>query len=203
MYHELRKRGTRACLHSSGPEDHSDDVDHRGEAGIGLFITCGDASERLDGAEEVLDDVAPLILFRVMRGVSSGPLAQRNHSLDVPASQTLAQPVRIERFIANEGEAADAGHEYVKACDVVTLAWQENEAHQVAKRVDERRNFCRQTPARLADGLFLSPPFAPVPCWWTRMCVASMRTYSKSGSSDKASKIRSQTPFCAQRQKRV
>ena len=155
---------TRACLHSSGPEDHGDDVNHRGEAGIGLFVARGDASKRLDGTEEVFNEVAPLVLFRVMRGVSSGPLAQRNDRLDASAGQALAQPAGIECLVADKSQAGDAGHENVKAGDVVTLARQEHEAHQIAKRIDERRNLRRQAAARLADGLILSPPFAPVPC---------------------------------------
>lgn len=155
---------TRACLHSSGPEDHGDDVNHRGEAGIGLFVARGDASKRLDGTEEVFNEVAPLVLFRVMRGVSSGPLAQRNDRLDASAGQALAQPAGIECLVADKSQAGDAGHENVKAGDVVTLARQEHEAHQIAKRIDERRNLRGQAAARLADGLILSPPFAPVPC---------------------------------------
>jgi hypothetical protein len=51
--------------------------------------------------------------------------------------------VRIERFVANQGQTGDAGHEDVKACDVVTLARQEYEADQIAERIDERRNLCR------------------------------------------------------------
>ena len=89
---------TRACLHSSDPQDDGDEIDHRGEACIGLFIARGDASERLDGAEEVFDEVAPFVLFRVMCWVSRGAFAQRNDRLDVAASQTFAQPVRIERL---------------------------------------------------------------------------------------------------------
>ena len=104
---------SRACLHSSGPEDHGDDVDHRCEAGIGLFVARGDASERLDGAEEVFDEVAPLVFFRVMRGVSSGSLAQRDDSLDASARQARAQPAGIESLVADEGQAGDAGHENV------------------------------------------------------------------------------------------
>jgi coenzyme F420-reducing hydrogenase beta subunit len=46
----------------------------------------------------------------------------------------------------------------------VTLPRQQHKAHQIAERVDERCNLCRQAAARLADGLILSPPFAPVPC---------------------------------------
>ena len=155
---------TRACLHSSGPEDDTDEVDHRGKAGIGLFIARGDASKRLDGAEEVFDEVAPLVLFRIVRRVSSGPLAQRNDRLDVAASQSFAQPVRIERLVADQGQAGDAGHENVKTRDVVTLARQEHKADQIAERIDQRRNLGCQTAARLADGLIASPPFAPVPC---------------------------------------
>jgi hypothetical protein len=46
----------------------------------------------------------------------------------------------------------------------VPLARQQHEADQIAERVDERRNLRGQAAARLADGLILSPPFAPVPC---------------------------------------
>ena len=108
--------------------------------------------------------MAPLVLFRIMRGVSGGSLTQWNDSLDAPASQPLAQPVGIKRLVADDGQAGDAGHESVKASDVVMLARQEHEAHQIAERIDERRNLRRQAAARLADGLILSPPFAPVPC---------------------------------------
>ena len=100
---------TRACLHSSGPEDHGDDVNHRGEAGIGLFVARGDASKRLDGTEEVFNEVAPLVLFRVMRGVSSGPLAQRNDRLDASAGQALAQPAGIECLVADKSQACLSG----------------------------------------------------------------------------------------------
>jgi hypothetical protein len=58
----------------------------------------------------------------------------------------------------------DAGHESVKAGDVVPLAWQEHEADQIAERIYDDRDFRRQAAARFADGLILSPPFAPVPC---------------------------------------
>ena len=162
--YEDRKCRTRACLHSPCPEHHGDDVDHGREAGIGFFVARGDASKRLDGAEEVFDKVAPLVLFRVVRGVSTGSLAQRNDSLDACAGQALAQPAGIECLVADECQAGDAGHENIKAGDVMPLARQQHEADEIAERVDERCNLRRQAAARLADGLILSPPFAPVPC---------------------------------------
>ena len=49
----------------------------------------------------------------------------------------------------------------------------------------------------------LSHPFlAPAACWWARTMVESTIKYSKSGSSDIASKIRHQTPLRLQRLKR-
>jgi hypothetical protein len=99
-----------------------------------------------------------------MRGVSSGALAQRNDGLDAPTGQALAQPAGIEGLVADQGQAGDAGHEDIEACDVVALPRQQHEAHQIAERIDKRRNLRGQAAARLADGLILSPPFAPVPC---------------------------------------
>jgi hypothetical protein len=46
----------------------------------------------------------------------------------------------------------------------MTLPRQEHETQQIAERIDQRRNLGRQAAARLANGLILSPPFAPVPC---------------------------------------
>ena len=154
----------RVCLHSSGPEEGGDEVDHGGETGIGFFIARGDTSKRLDGAEEVFDEVTPFVLFGVVRGVSGRPFAQRDDRLDISASQLRAQPVCIERLVADQGQAGDAGHERVKACDVVTMTRQKHKANQIAERIDERRYLRRQTATRRADGLLASPPFAPVPC---------------------------------------
>jgi hypothetical protein len=160
----MRWFAARACLQSPGPEDCGDQINHRCEAGVGLFVARGDTSKRLERTEEIFDEMTPLVLFSIMRGVSSGPFAQRNDRFDVPASQTLAQPVGVERLVADEGQAGDAGHENIEAGDVVTLTRQEHEANQIAERIDERCNLGRQAAARLADGLILSPPFAPVPC---------------------------------------
>lgn len=63
-------------------------------------------------------------------------------------------------------------------------------------------DFCRQAAARTSDGLILSPPFAPLACWWARAMVESTIKYSKSRSSASASNMRSQTPFALHRLKR-
>ena len=85
---------------------------------------------------------------------------------------------------------------------VMALSRQENEAGEVAERIDESHDLGGRAAVRLADGLIVKSPLAPVPCRWTFTMVPSIIAYSKSGSPDRARKMRSKTPFLAQRRKR-
>jgi len=106
----------------------------------------------------------PLVFFSVVLGVSARPLAQRNHGLRVVGAQSLAQPTSVKSLVADQGQTMDAGHENLEAFDVMPLTGQKHEADQIAERIDDHRDLRRQAAARFADGLILSPPFAPVPC---------------------------------------
>ena len=108
--------------------------------------------------------MTPFVFVPVVRGMPAGPLAKRDDSLNVSVRQAVAQPVRVERLVADENQAIDANHKSIEARDVVSMARQQHEADQVAERIHDRRDLRRPTAARLANGLFLSPPFAPVPC---------------------------------------
>src|SRR4029077_4028423 len=55
------------------------------------------------------------------------------------------------------------------------------------------QDFGRHTALGAADGLILSPPFAPCPWRWTLTMVASTMEYYMSGSSETASKSRLKT----------
>src|SRR6516225_9579287 len=161
---QLPLGGTRACLHSPCPEDSGDEVDEGGEAFVGLLIARGNASKGFYAAEEVFDEMPPLVFFSVMLRISAGSLAERNDGLHVVGAQSFAQPAGIKSLVADQGQATDAGHESVEAVDVVPLARQKHEADQIAERIYDDRDLRRQAAARFADGLILSPPFAPVPC---------------------------------------
>lgn len=162
---ELRVRDTRACLQSSlEPKDGCNNVDHGGEAWISLFIACGDASKALHLTEEIFDEMTPLVFVPVMRGMPTAALAKRNDGLNMSPRQALAQPVGVERLVADQGQTVDASHKSIEAGDVMTIARQQHETDQIAERIDDRRDLRRPATARFADGLFLSPPFAPVPC---------------------------------------
>src|SRR5215217_4571096 len=86
---------------------------------------------------------------------------------------------------------------------IEALPWQEHEAHEVAERVGERQDLGGQAAFGAADGLALSPPFAPCPWRWTLTMVASTMAYSMSGSSETVSNSRFQISAFTQSRKRV
>ena len=85
---------------------------------------------------------------------------------------------------------------------VMDLPGADLDAQRVAERIDAGVDLGRQAAFRAADAVSLSPPFAPAASAWTFEIVASIMTYSKSGSSAKALKRLSQTPDSVHRRKR-
>ncbi len=159
------RSGTRACLQSSlDPKDGGHNIDHGGEARIRFFVACGEASKPFHFTEEILDQMTPLIFLAVMRGMPVRSFTKWYNSLDVIARQAFAKPVRIERLVSDERQTVNASHKSIEARNVVPIAWQQNETDQIAERIDDDGNLRGPTAARFANRLFLSPPFAPVPC---------------------------------------
>ena len=197
-----RRKVPRACGHSSDSDCCSDEVDHRAIACVGFLVARCDFAEFLDLAEEIFDQMAPFVHLEVaIDGVLSIGF-WRNGGDGAPAVEFGAQPIVVEGFVGEQGADGDAGDQRFDADAVVSLTWQQDEARQIAERIDKRDDFARQTTARSPDCLILSPPLAPAPCWWTRTIVPSIMAYSKSGSPDNALKKISKTPFTAQRRKR-
>src|ERR1700736_5836893 len=194
---------SKACLQSPAGKEKRAQTNESSKAGIGLFVASCDASESLEMAEEVFDQMAPFVHFCIVR-VALGPVGLGGNDRDCAAFvQVDAQPVVVEGFVADHGLKIETGDQGLDTDAVVTLARQQQEANEIPECVHQGHDLGSQAAARAAYGLILRPPFAPVPCWWTRTRVPSMRTYSKSGSSQSALKTRSQTPLFAQRQKRV
>ena len=86
---------------------------------------------------------------------------------------------------------------------VEALAGQQHEAHKIAERIGQRQDFGRHAAFGAADGLALSPPFAPWPWRWTLTMVASTMAYSMSGSSEQAANSRANTSALTQSRKRL
>src|SRR5579871_264087 len=144
----------------------------------------------------------PLVHFCVVGDLGLSTGLRRNDCERAPLLQLCTYGVVIECFVGDERLEVDVLNQRHNADAVVTVAWKKNEADQVAQSVDEHQGFGGQAAARSADGLILSPPFAPEPCRWTLTIVPSTNAYSKSGSPDKALKTFSNTPLSAQRRKR-
>ena len=147
-------------------------------------VAGSDATELFDFLEEVLDQVAPFVHFPVIQDCSSSTGIGRDNGQRASLVQLRPEPVTVKGLIADQRLQGDASNQRCRTDTVVPLARQQNEAHEIAERIDQRDDFRRQIAARLADGLIFSPPFAPVPCRWTLTMVPSTSPYSKSGSCD-------------------
>ena len=177
-------------------------MDHGTEAVIGLVVARGNAPEFFELAEEVFDEMAPAIHVKVARDGARSVGLGRDHGCRAALIEFGTQPIHVEGPVGQQRREIEVLDERCHPDAVVALARQEHEAHQIAERIDECHDLGRQAAARAPDGLRLSPPLAPLPCWWTRTMVPSISAYSKSGSPERAAKTASKTPFTAQRRKR-
>src|ERR671932_334408 len=177
-------------------------MDGGGVAGVGLVVAGGDGPELLQLGEGVLDQVAPAVhvAVEVDGGLAVG--LGWDHRGGTTTVEVGPGPVGVEGLVAEQGAEGDALDQRLHADAVVPLAGQQDEAHQVAERIDQGDDLGRQAAARAADGLISSPPFAPLAFWCAGTMAPSIRAYSKSGSSDARSKRRSKTPARTQRRKR-
>jgi hypothetical protein len=125
-----------------------------------------------------------------------------DHGEGAALVQRSPQGIVVEGLIGDQSSEIEACDQGLHADAVVALAGQQDEAGQVAERIDQGHDLGCQPAARSADGLILSPPFAPPPWRWTLTMVPSMSAYSKSESCESSTKMRSNTPFSAQRRKR-
>jgi hypothetical protein len=130
-------------------------------AKLGLVAAGGDAPELLEPLEAVLDQATPWAHFGVVRiGVVRSAFA--GMTAMAPPSLRMARKASLSNALsAIRASKSDAGEEWRDADAVVTLAVQGDETRQIAQRVDARDDLDGQPAARGADGLILSPLFAP------------------------------------------
>ena len=87
---------------------------------VGFLVPCADASESLDLAEEVLDQMAPFVLLAIIVDKLGGAFALRNDRLDPILCQTRAQRLGVKGLVAEEGFAVDTLQQIIDRLDVVT-----------------------------------------------------------------------------------
>jgi len=150
--------------HSFEGEEGGDEVDCSGKALICLVVSSGDPAELLEPLEEVFDQVTPLVHLGVVGDRRFAIRLRGNDGQRASFIESGAQGVLVERLVGDESIKIDADNKRFDADAVVPLPRQQDEARQIAQRIDERNDLSRQPAARPADGLILSPPFAPAPC---------------------------------------
>src|SRR5882724_1634301 len=163
-------------------------MDVCGETLIGFVRAHCDAFEFLELAEEILDQVAPLVNLGVDRQRHGAPWMLRDDDLGTARVEVGNDGIAVESLIGDEAVKRETVDERGNADRIETMAGHENEADEITKRVGQRQNFGRHAAFGTADGLALRPPFAPCPCRWTLKIVASTMAYSMSGVSEQASK---------------
>jgi len=138
-------------------------MDGGGETLICFVVTCRDPPELLEPLEAVLDEMSPFVHLDVVR---NGGFAIRFRGYDGNRTafvQSGAQLVVVEGFLGDKRRQVDILDQRLSADAVMALTGQEHKASEITERIDERHNLGRQPAARVADGLIVSPPFAPVP----------------------------------------
>ena len=173
-------------------------MDGGAEAGVGFVGAHSDTFELLQLAEEVLDQVTPFVHVSVDRPLLGSALMLRDDDLGAPFVKIGDDGVAVESCVGDQRAEAQPVDQRRHADSVEPVAGQQDKAYEIPEGVGEREDLGRQTAFGSADGLALSPPFAPWPWRWTLTMVASTMAYSRSGSSEQASKSRMNTSALTQ-----
>ena len=136
-------------------------MDHGLEALVGFVGAHGDAFEFLELAEEILDQVPPLVEFGIERQRHRTSWMLRDDDLGAALVEVGNNGVAVEGLVSDqaaEGDAVDQGRD---ADRIETMAGQQDEADEIAERVGQRQDFGCHAAFGAADRLVLCPPFAP------------------------------------------
>ena len=85
----------------------------------------------------------------------------RNDELGASDAQLCGDPVGIEGLVGNQALQLNASNQRRDAAGVIALAGQQHEAHEIAKRAGQGKDFRRLAAFRAANGLIWVPPLRP------------------------------------------
>ncbi len=136
-------------------------MDQGFEALIGFACAHGDALELFEFAEEIFDQVTPLVHFQIDVDRADPLRHLGDHNLCPTLVEFFDDPVGVEGLITEQSAEFDARDERRHADGVIAISRQQYEAHKIAQRIGEGEYLGGPTALGLAYGLILSPPFAP------------------------------------------
>ena len=129
------------------------------EALIGFVCPHRDAFEFLELAEEILDQVPPLVEFGVQPQRQRPPWVLRDHDLCAALVEVGNDGIAVEGLVGDQSAEGDSVDQRSDADRIETVAGQQDEADQIAERVGQREYFGRHAALGAADRLVLRPPF--------------------------------------------
>ena len=153
-----------------------------------------------DFVEETLDEIALAVEREVAQALDDAVGFGRYDNFCTAGFDEVDDGFAVVSLVSQHVFRGDVFQEQFRLGAIGGIARGEDETERIAQGIAQCMQFCGQSATRTADRFRLAiPPFAPALCWCARTMVASIITYSKSGSSAKALNILSQTPFAAQR----
>src|SRR5216684_284151 len=147
--------------------------------------------------------MTPFVAFQVDRNGVHPVRPLRDDDSGAASVHLGDDPIGIEGLVGDQGAELDALDQRRDPHRVEALSRQQDESDEVAEGIGEGQDFGRHAALGAADGLALSPPFAPCPWRWTLTMVASTMAYSMSGCSEAASKSRLKTSAFTQSRYRL
>src|SRR6185312_9954831 len=145
-------------------DDSGGEVDHGLETAVCLVASHCYALEFLQPAEEVLDQVAPFVNVLVDVERLGAPLMLRDYDLRLALVHIFDDPVGIKSLVSDQPPEFEVLDQRRDADGVEAMAGEQNEPHQIPKRIGQREDFGGPAALRFADRLIFGPPFAP--CAW-------------------------------------
>ncbi len=122
-------------------DDSGCEIDHRLEAAVCLVASHCYAFEFFQFAAEVLDQVAPFVNVPVDIERLGAPLMLRDYDLSLAFVHVFDDPVGIEGLVGDQAAEFDVLDQGRKADGVKAMAGQQDEPHQIPKRIGQREDF--------------------------------------------------------------
>ena len=157
--------GSKSRGHLSASDECCGEIDVGPEAVIGLVISGCNTPRFLDFGAVVFDEVAPFVHLGVIVDLGFAVLAWRDDRLCLAPRHVRTQPVGVKGLVGEQSVKCQPLDQRPDAHDVVALPRHQDEAPQIAQRIDQSRDLGRQPAFRSPNGLSLSPPLAPVAFW--------------------------------------
>src|SRR5262245_17841740 len=207
---------TRSCGQSGAgvplvlpQKDHDGgDVDEGQEVAGGLLVAGGHAPELLDLVPEALRQVAVLVALLVDLALLLARAQRRDDRLGAPRLDLLDQRLLVVALVGDDHLEGHPLDQRARLGNVGLLPGGQDDPDRQPQPADPGVDLGGEAAAAAAEGLLLlpacavSPFFAPAASRWARMMVEARISHSRSGSCS-ASKAFPQTPFRAQRSKRL